>query len=550
MNAQARIASNLFAIPAFCIFLLGTTLPAGAKEDWQADLHKWAESSQTDPNCKVRYTIGIYRPDMGDKPTWGLMTEKMFKWFSRDGAKLAPSVCPVSHATRDKAEYRILFSVSPMKTISQTTHGSEVHTTSEPFNASVTSRTTYSDGGFANGTATINGQQTSTVVVPTETTISRSSVALYMYTYRVNGNQLELIATDSVVFNRVAASGSGDNAAGAELGAGIGNLIRASGDRHRTDKLYEEAVKAIRAYVEDGVAKQDTLPESHASEGATIDAPGAAAALAQAPVPATPPVTPILAQASLNIDSTPTGADIEIDGAFVGDTPSTVSVAPGNHQIVVNKKGFTDWSRTLNVTSGSVHLNAELEQKPTFAVPPQPPAPISTSSESTLSAQSIATLKEKAASGDAEAQYELGEAYHFGKGVQQDDAQAVEWDRKAGLQGYVYAQFRLGTSYANGLGVPLDKAQAAAWFQKAAEQGNVYAQEMLGSDYLAGEGVPLNYAEAYFWLYIASAGNAPEPVAGLRATERDAAAVYLTRTELSRARERARKWLEDHPKKP
>jgi len=70
------------------------------------------------------------------------------------------------------------------------------------------------------------------------------------------------------------------------------------------------------------------------------------------------------AQATLAIDSTPPGADIEIDGRFVGNTPSTVSVAAGSHQIAVKKKGFTGWSKTLNVTGGTVHLIAELEQEP------------------------------------------------------------------------------------------------------------------------------------------------------------------------------------------
>jgi hypothetical protein len=79
----------------------------------------------------------------------------------------------------------------------------------------------------------------------------------------------------------------------------------------------------------------------------------AAAASAQAPAAA--------AQASLAVDSAPSGADIEIDGGFVGDTPSTVSVATGSHQITVKKKGFVDWTKTLNVTGGTVHLNAELE---------------------------------------------------------------------------------------------------------------------------------------------------------------------------------------------
>jgi hypothetical protein len=74
------------------------------------------------------------------------------------------------------------------------------------------------------------------------------------------------------------------------------------------------------------------------------------------------PIAP--AQASLSVDSTPAGADIEIDGGFVGNTPSTLTLAPGSHQIAVKKKGYTDWTKTLNVTGGTVHLNAELEQAP------------------------------------------------------------------------------------------------------------------------------------------------------------------------------------------
>jgi len=48
----------------------------------------------------------------------------------------------------------------------------------------------------------------------------------------------------------------------------------------------------------------------------------------------------------------------------LANTPSTVSVAAGSHQIAVKKKGFTGWSKTLNVTGGTVHLIAELAQEP------------------------------------------------------------------------------------------------------------------------------------------------------------------------------------------
>jgi hypothetical protein len=246
-----------------------------------------------------------------------------------------------------------------MKTVSQTTHGAEVRTTNEPFSAGVSTHTSYSDGGTAESTGTINGQLTTSVVVPTETTISKSSVALYLYVYRVTGDHVELICTDSVVFSRVAASGSGDNAAGAELGAGIGNLIRASGDRHREDRLYQGALNAIRADAEDNGIKRDALPEDHTARVVT----------APLPAPVAPSAPQASAQASLVIDSTPPGADIEIDGAFVGNTPSTVTASPGSHQVAVKRKGFTDWTKTLNVTGGTIHLIAELEQAP--AVPTQ-----------------------------------------------------------------------------------------------------------------------------------------------------------------------------------
>lgn len=74
--------------------------------------------------------------------------------------------------------------------------------------------------------------------------------------------------------------------------------------------------------------------------------------------------TAAVVQASLAIDSNPTGADIEIDGAFVGNTPSNISLAAGSHQVAVKKKGFTDWTKTLNVTGGTIHLSAELVQEP------------------------------------------------------------------------------------------------------------------------------------------------------------------------------------------
>jgi hypothetical protein len=65
----------------------------------------------------------------------------------------------------------------------------------------------------------------------------------------------------------------------------------------------------------------------------------------------------------LQLESDPSGADIEVDGSFVGNTPSDVQVAEGEHTVSVKKTGFKDWERKLKISGGSsVHLNAELEK--------------------------------------------------------------------------------------------------------------------------------------------------------------------------------------------
>jgi hypothetical protein len=71
----------------------------------------------------------------------------------------------------------------------------------------------------------------------------------------------------------------------------------------------------------------------------------------------------VSASAKLQLGSDPPGADIEVDGSFVGNTPSDVQVTEGDHTVTVKKAGFKDWERKLKVSGGSsVHLNAELEK--------------------------------------------------------------------------------------------------------------------------------------------------------------------------------------------
>ena len=66
--------------------------------------------------------------------------------------------------------------------------------------------------------------------------------------------------------------------------------------------------------------------------------------------------------ATISITSSVAGADIEVDGTFVGNTPTTLQLASGSHHVVVTK-GAKSWQRTVQVSGGStISLNAPLPQ--------------------------------------------------------------------------------------------------------------------------------------------------------------------------------------------
>ena len=138
----------------------------------------------------------------------------------------------------------------------------------------------------------------------------------------------------------------------------IAVFIRTSGDN-----IFSKSTLSIGGSVQDACTAITAHWTAHAVELK-------AAAIAAAAPPPQPIVVQTVASAapanvaSLTVDSSVAGADIEIDGAFVGSTPSTVSIPSGQHTITVKKKGYTDWSRTMNVSGSSVKMNADLDAKP------------------------------------------------------------------------------------------------------------------------------------------------------------------------------------------
>ena len=130
-----------------------------------------------------------------------------------------------------------------------------------------------------------------------------------------------------------------------------------------------------------------TLVSSDANAGTLVPAaaaPTQAAPRAVAPVHSAPPVVvanPALAPAAstsvpqvmpdraasarCSFISTPPGAEIMLDGKYVGNTPSEIPISAGTHAVVFSMPGFTDWKRDLTALPESeLTVSGILQKQP------------------------------------------------------------------------------------------------------------------------------------------------------------------------------------------
>jgi len=79
-----------------------------------------------------------------------------------------------------------------------------------------------------------------------------------------------------------------------------------------------------------------------------------------------PPAAPKTRDASvciLEVGSDPPGADVELDGKFVGNTPTMLRLKPGEYTVTVRKAGFASWTRKLAaIPDNELRITAELKK--------------------------------------------------------------------------------------------------------------------------------------------------------------------------------------------
>ncbi len=95
-------------------------------------------------------------------------------------------------------------------------------------------------------------------------------------------------------------------------------------------------------------------------------------------------------------------------------------------------------------------------------------------------------LYNQAILGNSDAQFDLGQLYHYGMGVKQNSAQAIAYYQLAALQRDVRAEYNLGILYLEGKTDPVDYEKGLSWMTDAAFKGNAYAQYALANIFLYG----------------------------------------------------------------
>ncbi|PCD03140.1 sporulation protein [Sphingomonas spermidinifaciens] len=121
-----------------------------------------------------------------------------------------------------------------------------------------------------------------------------------------------------------------------------------------------------------------------------------------------------------------------------------------------------------------------------------------------------------AVAGDADAQFNLGQAYKLGRGVPTDLGLAEDWYRKAALQGHRQAEDNYGLAlFQNN-----KRSEAVKWLEKSVARGEPRAQFVLGTMLFNGDVVQKDWVRAYALMVRANATGLPQAASSLAQMDR------------------------------
>lgn len=125
--------------------------------------------------------------------------------------------------------------------------------------------------------------------------------------------------------------------------------------------------------------------------------------------------------------------------------------------------------------------------------------------------KAIAEWRPLANAGDADAQFNMGQAYKLGRGVPVDLPIALDWYRKAAAKGHQRAEDNMGLlMFQQG-----KRTEAMPTLQKSADRGEPRAQYLVGTALFNGDLLPRDWVRAYALMTRASAAGLPQATSSL-----------------------------------
>ena len=123
--------------------------------------------------------------------------------------------------------------------------------------------------------------------------------------------------------------------------------------------------------------------------------------------------------------------------------------------------------------------------------------------------------REPALNGNADAQFNMGQAYKLGRGVPMDLEIAQDWFRRAAEQGHLQATDNYGLIlFQNN-----HREEAMPYIQASAARGEPRAQYVLGTSYFNGDLVEKDWVRAYALMTRSAASGLPQATRSLAAMD-------------------------------
>ena len=310
-------------------------------------LPSFAQSNAPQAPCTAYFGVLQYDPKVPGFLV-AAMSSSQAKWLPKNGQKHYPGLC----LSLEKAKYLIVWTTSTqVATTERTVQRTGEVDTSATGSETGTFNTYGSLSTWGNYSGSFSSNSTSSYTYDETVPVTTATDHCYIYVLKSVGATVwddvrNRISQPTAIF-------SGETLRPARPGSA------------ESDPSWEGAAPTIRSLF----GKE---PTSHALDGALrfIFEHGAqttpVAALLPREEKSGDPVAPTQRAAEtaventkVHVTSTPDGGEVYVDGKFRGNTPSDILIPKGEHvvKVILHHK---EWSRTVEITGGEIHLQADL----------------------------------------------------------------------------------------------------------------------------------------------------------------------------------------------